>query len=101
MTMANANLKVVLKINARPDKLAEVRALLIDLAAASRKEVGCTDYQVLQNGADPCEFVAIEEWTGSASLDAHMTTPHVQAAFAKAPSVLAKNPERGVFSAIR
>ena len=98
--MANANVKVVLKINARPDKLAEVRALLIDLAAESRKENGCTDYQVLQNGADPCDFVAIEEWTSNAALDAHMTTPHVQAAFAKAPSVLAKNPERGVYSTV-
>ncbi len=96
--MAQQNIKVVLKVQARPEKLADVRSLLLDLAAQSRKENGCVDYQVLQSTADPCEFVAIEEWTSKAALDAHMTSVHVQAAFAKAPSVLAKNPERGVYA---
>ena len=101
LAMANATVKVVLKLNAQPDKLAELRSLLLDLAAQSRKENGCIDYQVLQSSSDPCEFVAIEEWTDNAVLDAHMASPHVGAALAKGPSVLAKNLERAVYSAVR
>jgi quinol monooxygenase YgiN len=93
--------KVVLKLAARPDKLAEVTALLQHLAAQSRKETGCLDYQVLQNGGDPGDFVVVEEWSGSAALDAHMTTAHVQDAFAQAPALLAKAPERGVYKSVR
>src|SRR6266852_3609196 len=99
--MANSTVKVVLKLNARPDKRAELQSLLLDLAAQSRKENGCLDYQVLQNSSDPCEFVAIEEWTDNTVLDAHMATRHVGAALAKGPSGLAKNLERGVYSAVK
>jgi quinol monooxygenase YgiN len=93
--------KVVLKLAARPDKLAEVTALLQHLAAQSRKEAGCLGYQVLQNGSDPGDFVLVEEWSGNAALDAHMTTAHVQDAFAQAPALLAKAPERGVYKSLR
>jgi quinol monooxygenase YgiN len=96
--MTNAAVRVVLKVRARPDKVAELTALLRELAAQSRREHGCVDYQVLQSSADPAEFVAIEAWSDGAALDAHMTTPHVQAAFAKAPEVLAAAPERGVYA---
>jgi quinol monooxygenase YgiN len=98
--MANT-LKVVLKLAARPDKLAETTALLQHLAAQSRKETGCLDYQVLQNGSDPGDFVVVEEWDGNAALDAHMTTAHVQDAFAQAPSLLAKAPDRGVYKSVK
>ena len=93
--------KVVLKLLARPDKLGEVTALLQNLAAQSRKETGCLEYQVLQNGSAPCDFVVLEEWGGNAALDAHMTTPHVQDAFARAPALLAKAPERGLYNSLR
>ncbi len=93
--------KVVLKLAARPDKLGEVTALLQHLAVQSRKEPGCLDYQVLQNGSDAGDFVVVEEWDGTAALDAHMTTPHVQDAFAQAPALLAKAPERGLYNTLR
>lgn len=93
--------KVVLKLAARPDKLGEVAALLQHLAAQSRKETGCLDYQLLQNSSDPCDFVVLEDWDGNAALDAHMTTPHVQDAFAQAPDLLAKAPERGLYNSIK
>lgn len=93
-------IKVVLKLLARPDKLGEVTALLQNLAAQSRKETGCLDYQVLQNGSDAGDFVVVEEWSGTAALDAHMTTPHVQDAFARAPALLAKAPERALYNSL-
>ena len=98
--MPEQGIKVVFKVQARPGGAADLKSLLLDLAAASRKESGCTDYQVLQNSADAHEFVVIEAWSSDAALDAHMTTTHVQAALSKAPSLLAKGLERGVYSAV-
>ena len=38
--------------------------------------------------AAPGTFVTVERWTDQAALDAHMTQPHVAAAFAAAEGAL-------------
>lgn len=93
-------MKVILRLTAKPDKVDELRAVLLGLAASSRKEAGCIDYEVLQNAADPCDFTLAEEWTSEAALDAHLTTAHVQDAFARGLPLLASAPDNRRYSKV-
>lgn len=93
-------MKVILRVIAKPDKVDELRSILLQLAAASRKEDGCLDYEVLQNTADPCDFTLVEEWTTESALDTHLTTAHVQEAFSKGIPLLAKEPDNRRYSSV-
>ena len=81
---------VILRLYARPDAVAKLRPILLELADQSRREKDCISYRVLQNNADPSEFTLLEEWTSEAALDAHLTKPHVQTALAQGGPLLAK-----------
>jgi quinol monooxygenase YgiN len=84
------SVKVVARITARPEKVAELTSLLLSLVGPTRKEEGCVSYQLLRNKANECEFVLVEEWENNAALDAHLTTPHLLESFLKAKPLLAK-----------
>ncbi|MEA2952475.1 MAG: hypothetical protein QOJ96_1995 [Alphaproteobacteria bacterium] len=98
--MPMGTVRVVLRLTAQPDKIEQLKSVLLELAAQSRKENGCTGYEVLQNPADAIDFTAYEAWTDEAALDAHMTTPHVQHAFAVGIPLLAGAPDRRVYAAV-
>jgi quinol monooxygenase YgiN len=93
--------KVILRVIAKPDKIEELRSVLLQLAAASREEDGCLGYEVLQNTADPYDFTLIEEWTTEGGLDTHLTSAHVQEAFSKGIPLLAKEPDNRRYSVLK
>ena len=84
--------KVIARISSKPDAAAQVRQILIDLVAPSRKEPGCLSYELFQDDENPVEFITVEQWSDSSAVAAHMATPHVGAAIAKAGSLLASAP---------
>jgi quinol monooxygenase YgiN len=94
-------LKVILRVIARTDQIDALKKVLLQLAAASRREDGCLDYEVLQGTADPCDFTLVESWTTETALDTHLTTAHVQEAFAKGIPLLAKEPDNRRYSSVR
>jgi quinol monooxygenase YgiN len=94
-------LKVILGLTAKPGKAAELRSILLELAAQSRNEAGCVGYEVLQNTADPSNFALVEEWTTEAALDAHLKMQHVQDAFLKGIPLLAKEPDNRRYSVVK
>ena len=83
------HVSVVVKITARPDTVPAMRAVVLALAAASRKEAGCLRYDVLQNAGEPHVFMLVEEWSSATHLDAHNLTPHVHEAVMKAAPLAA------------
>ena len=83
------HVSVVVKITARPDTAPAMRAVVLALAAVSRKEAGCLRYDVLQNAGEPLVFMLVEEWSSAAHLDAHNLTPHVHEAVMKATPLAA------------
>lgn len=99
--MANNTVRALARITARPDKIEEVKSLLLDLVGETRKESGCISYQLLQNKANPADFTFVEEWASDSDIDIHFTTAHIQDAFSKAASLLAKEPDIGRYSVIR
>jgi quinol monooxygenase YgiN len=92
--------RVVLRVVARAETVAQLTAVLFELAARSRKENGCNGYKIFQSQSDPLEFVCYESWASDAALEKHMTTPHVQQAFERGVPLLAEPPDRRVYTTI-
>ena len=83
------SLRVVAILTAIPGTEDEMRAVLEALLHPTREEDGCLHYEMMVNRDDPTEFVFVEEWTDEAALDAHLGTPHIQAAAAALASLQA------------
>ena len=81
-------LTVVATMRAKAGKEQEVRELLESLVAPTRAETDNVVYALHQGAQDPAVFVFIENWTSQAALDAHLDTPHLQAALPKIPELL-------------
>jgi quinol monooxygenase YgiN len=58
-------------IELKTDQAAAGRRALADYAAASRKEQGNLQFELLQESARPSRFAILEAWSSRAALDAH------------------------------
>jgi quinol monooxygenase YgiN len=63
--------RVAVSITARAEAAHEIEAIVRELCAQSRKEVGCMRYDVLQQDC----LVLYAEWTSNAHLDVPNKTP--------------------------
>jgi quinol monooxygenase YgiN len=94
------SVRVLVKVIARPETVAQVRGIVLKLATASRKENGCVSYDVLEDKANPAVFALVEEWTSAAALDAHNKTPHFAEAVSSVQSLLGAPLEVGRYATI-
>ena len=85
-------IRIMARISSRPEVAAELQQILQDLVGPSCKESGCISYELYQDEEAPSEFITVELWTDQAAAGAHMATPHVALAVAKAGSLLAQPP---------
>jgi quinol monooxygenase YgiN len=67
--------------------MSELR-VVATIPAKSGSEDGCVSYELFESAAAPGTFVTIETWRGQEELDAHMQSPHLQAALAAAGPLL-------------
>jgi quinol monooxygenase YgiN len=79
-----ATVHVIARWVAKAGKEEELKAVLTALIPPSRREIGCYQYDLLQNPADPRDFCFVERWEDSTALDQHAATPHVETAIARA-----------------
>ncbi|MBE2242444.1 MAG: antibiotic biosynthesis monooxygenase [Burkholderiaceae bacterium] len=84
---------VLARITAQPASADALREILVELVAQSRKEAGCLHYELFQQEGAAHIFQTVERWADGAAADAHMSTPHVAAAIAKAGALLGAPPE--------
>lgn len=91
--MVNETVRVVARVTAKSEHVAEIKSILKRLVEQTRMETGCIDYRLLQDAHDPAEFATIEEWTSNAAIDAHFSTPHLQEALSQATPLLATVPD--------
>jgi quinol monooxygenase YgiN len=61
---------------AKAGREAEVSGIFSRLTEESRKEPGCTMYQVHQHKTDPRRFFVYEQYNDDAALEAHRAAPH-------------------------
>jgi quinol monooxygenase YgiN len=71
-------LLVIGRVRSEPEQREELIALFRTMQDNSRHEEGCLRYGFFQAVEDPLSFVAVEEWSDRAALDAHFAQPHLQ-----------------------
>ncbi|MEG4502845.1 putative quinol monooxygenase [Microcoleus sp. F6_B4] len=81
--MSKTTLRVVARLVAFPDKVAELKSLLLSIIEPTRKEKGCIKYELLQNQAEPTDFTYVEEWESADLLELHLGSTHIQDAVQK------------------
>ena len=91
--MLNEAVRVIARVTSQPEKVEELKSILLNLIEPTRREKGCVSYQLLQDKTDAAEFVFIEEWASASAETAHMSTSHVQEALSKAQPLVAKAPD--------
>jgi quinol monooxygenase YgiN len=92
--------RVLLRTIARPDTAEALKALLLELAEKSCNEDGCEAYKVFQSQTDPLEFTCYESWADNASVEKHMTMPHVARALEMGVPLLAQPLDRRVYTTV-
>ena len=89
----NNSVRVVARIEALPHSVNEVRAILRALIEPTRKEAGCTLYELWQNREDATDFTFVEEWEGDAALDAHAVSQHLKDAAVRLTGLIKQAPD--------
>ena len=97
----DSSLRVIARVKAKPDHIAQVRATLTTLVDATRREPGCLSYELLQSHADATEFVFVERWVSAAEEQAHFVTPHLLTTLQQLTSLLASEPQISRYSVVR
>lgn len=69
-------IKIVAVLRAKAGHEATVKQALLACVEGSRKEEGCTFYDLHIDRTDPQRFVFIEGWKDLAAIEHHKTTPH-------------------------
>ncbi|MEH2045768.1 putative quinol monooxygenase [Nostoc sp.] len=91
--MTNQTIRIVARIIALPNKVEELKAVLLELIEPTRQEVDAIEYKLLQNQDDPTDFTFVEEWTSHEALNTHLDSPHFQAAAAKLEGLVTAAPD--------
>ena len=91
--MSNQTIRVVARITAIPEKVDEVKAILIALVEPTCQEEGCIKYELLQNSTDPTDFTFVEEWTSKAALDNHLASTHIAIASDQLEGLITTEPD--------
>jgi len=91
--MTAETVRVVAHIRARAGKEEKLRSVLLALLEPTRKERGCHEYRLYQNKQDPQDLTFVEEWESDAALDAHLESPHLNAAVAAMAELVEEEPD--------
>ncbi|MEH2273051.1 MAG: putative quinol monooxygenase [Nostoc sp.] len=91
--MTNQTIRIVARIIALPNKVEELKAVLLELIEPTRQEAGAIEYKLLQNQDDPTDFTFVEEWASSEALNTHLDSPHFQAVASKLEGLVTAAPD--------
>jgi quinol monooxygenase YgiN len=73
----------VTRIRGIPGREDDLKAHLLALAAPTRAEPGCLQYDLYQSPDKPSDFLRLERWKRLGDLEAHKSMPHLRASFEK------------------
>jgi quinol monooxygenase YgiN len=68
---------IVADFQAKPGAEAEAQTLLSSMLEPTRKEEGCFRYDLHADQDKPGHFMMIESWASRASVELHLTKPHI------------------------
>jgi quinol monooxygenase YgiN len=95
--MSKTAIRVVARVIALPDKVEEVKSILMGLIEPTRQEEGCIAYELLHNHQDPTDFTFVEEWESQALLNAHLASEHIAQASSQLSGLIASEPDIRVY----
>jgi quinol monooxygenase YgiN len=96
-SMFKTTIRVVARVVAFPDKVEQVKSVLIKIIEPTRQEEGCITYELLQNHEDPTDFTFVEEWESQALLDIHLASAHIAEAESQLDGLVAAEPDIRVY----
>ncbi len=73
-----ASVHVLARFVAKPGKADALKAVLTAAMSPTRRELGCYQYDLLVNAADPHEYCFVERWEHDKALDDHLATAHAK-----------------------
>ncbi|MFP4123279.1 MAG: putative quinol monooxygenase [Coleofasciculus sp.] len=91
--MVNTKIRVLARVVAHPGKEEKLKALLLEIVEATRKESGCITYELLQSPAIPTEFAFVEEWESEQAWRVHLDSAHIQQALLEGEELFASPPD--------
>lgn len=91
--MSKTTVRVVARVVALPDKVEQVKSVLLELLNPTRQETGCIVYELLQNHEDSTDFTFVEEWESQALLDTHLASAHIAKAESQLEGLVAAEPD--------
>jgi quinol monooxygenase YgiN len=75
-----ATVHVLARFMAKAGKEDALRTVLTALVPPTRRELGCYQYDLLVEAADPRNFCFVERWDDNEALEQHLQTAHVRGA---------------------
>jgi quinol monooxygenase YgiN len=88
-----ATVHVVARFVARAGKEQPLKTVLNTLIAPTRRELGCYQYDLLENPKDPRDFCFVERWESEKSVDQHAASAHVQQVLAQVETLVEEPPD--------
>ncbi len=73
-----ATIHVIARYVAKAGKEEQLKAVLAAALPPTRRELGCYQYDLLVNPADPRDLCFVERWDDEQALDEHVETPHIR-----------------------
>ena len=88
-----ATVHVVARYTAKTGREDDLKAVLTALVPPTRRELGCYQYDLLAEHADPRQFCFIERWDDNEALDQHLQTEHLKKALAAIQDLVEAPPD--------
>lgn len=99
--MSETTVRVVARVVALPDKVEQVKSVLLQIIEPTRQEQGCISYELLQNQQEPRDFTFVEEWENDALLQVHLASAHIHEAGKKLKGLVVGEPDIRVYRLIK
>lgn len=84
---------VIASVEAKPEKIAELKQALLLVVGPSKKESTSLEYRLFQDRTNPARFVFYEVWVSKEGHEQQFTKPYIQDLFGQLDSLLAKPAE--------
>ena len=95
--MMKTMIKVIARVVALPNKIEEVKSVLMALIEPTRQEEGCITYELFQNQTDLTDFTFVEEWESQVLLDTHLASVHIAQAESQLEGLVATEPDIRIY----
>ncbi|MBD1923093.1 antibiotic biosynthesis monooxygenase [Microcoleus sp. FACHB-831] len=99
--MSETTVRVVARVVALPDKVEQVKSILLHIIEPTRQEQGCISYELLQNQQEPRDFTFVEEWENDALLQVHLASAHIHEAGKKLNGLVVGEPDIRIYRLIK